>query len=126
MILDGKVSVNMSACNDADGDLPTRHFFFLPQMKESNLHVYAAVNTILSYSLWHVLMAVSLFALSAHARSRLSDEQARPMLPPGDVKAIDFQSINLLLFLQKQNLTQSISAWSMQTRLVSWRIEHGK
>jgi hypothetical protein len=91
MILDGKVSVNMSACNDADGDLPTRHFFFLPQMKESNLHVYAAVNTILSYSLWHVLMAVSLFALSAHARSRLSDEQARPMLPPGDVKAIDFQ-----------------------------------
>jgi hypothetical protein len=34
--------------------------------------------------------------------------------------------IVLLLFFQKQNLTQSISAWSMQTRLVSWRIEHGK
>jgi hypothetical protein len=60
-----------------DGNLPTRNFFFLPQMKESSLHVYAALNTMLSFSALHVLLAISLFKCSAHAR--LEPDEAAPM-----------------------------------------------
>jgi hypothetical protein len=74
-----------------DGNLPTRNFFFLPQMKESSLHVYAALNTMLSFSALHVLLAISLFKCSAHAR--LEPDEAAPMLPAADkVAAIDFRS----------------------------------
>jgi hypothetical protein len=73
-----------------DGNLPTRDFVFLPRMKESSLHVYAALNTMLSFSALHVLLAISLFKCSAHAR--LEPDEAAPMLPAGNkVPAIDFQ-----------------------------------
>ena len=59
-------------------------------MKESSLHVYAALNTMLSFSALHVLLAISLFKCSAHAR--LEPDEAAPMLPAGNkVPALDFQ-----------------------------------
>ena len=73
-----------------DGNLPTRNFFFLPQMKESSLHVYAAVNTMLSFSLLHVLMASSLLVLSAHTRAQPHEDQSVVRRP----KAVDFRSRN--------------------------------
>ena len=72
-----------------DGNLPTRNFFFFPQMKESDVHGYAAVNTMVSFSALHVLLAVSLFQCSAYARVELGE--AAPMLPD-KVAAIDWLS----------------------------------
>lgn len=49
-----------------DRNVLTNKFLWLPTVQESSLHVYAAVCTMVSLTLLHACMCVSLFALSAY------------------------------------------------------------
>jgi hypothetical protein len=65
-----------------DWNVLTNKFLWLPTFQESSLHVYAAVCTMVSLTLLHACMCVSLFALSSYETelARAKPQPARQQL----------------------------------------------
>jgi len=64
-----------------DRDVLSNEFLWLPAFQESSLHVYAAVCTMISLTLLHACMCLSLFALSSY-EIELAHSKPSPARPP--------------------------------------------
>jgi hypothetical protein len=73
-----------------DSNALTQEFLFIPPVRESALHSYAAVNAMTSLTVLHALLCGSLLVLSSYERRLLRDSASTRPPRPKAVSVIDF------------------------------------
>ena len=101
-----------------DRDELTSEFLFFPQIPESSLHSYAAVNAMLSLTVLHALLCSSLFALSTYER-RIAKEQSNAGAASFKaVSVIDFDFHRHQLEEEAVKSAERVTKWSVFKRFV--------